>query len=297
MRPPAVTCIIIVYNGETFLDEAIASVQGQSFDDWELIVVDDGSSDASREIALRHAAADHRIRLMQHADRGNHGMSATRNLGLSDSGGDYVGFLDADDVWEPAKLAEQLGVFAQHPEAAMVYGRTLIWHSWHATAGGEDFYYSLGVPANRLHAPPLLFRELVRNRYQTPTTCNALMRRSAIEDVGGFENSFLAMFEDQAFFAKLLLRFPVYVSDRSWARYRQHAGSASAALAAAGAEEDERITFLLWLRRFVSRERGTTATESRWVAVGLARLKSRLWIRHSRHRLSWLRRCGRRNLR
>ncbi len=284
------TCIIIVHNGETFLDEAIASVQRQSFEDWKLIVVDDGSSDASREIARRHAAADHRIRLMQHADRGNHGMSATRNLGLSDSRGDYVGFLDADDIWEPAKLEEQLGVLAQHPEAAMVYGRTLIWHSWRGRGGGEDFYYDLGVPANRLHAPPLLFRELVRNRYQTPTTCNALIRRSVIEEVGGFENSFLAMFEDQAFFAKVLLRFPVFVSDRSWARYRQHAGSASAILAAAGADEDERIRFLLWLRRFVSRERGMTATESRWVAANLAALSGRRWMRHSRRRLEGLRR-------
>ena len=284
------TCIIIVHNGETFLDEAIASVQRQSFEDWKLIVVDDGSSDASREIARRHAAADHRIRLMQHADRGNHGMSATRNLGLSDSRGDYVGFLDADDIWEPAKLEEQLGVLAQHPEAAMVYGRTLIWHSWRGRGGGEDFYYDLGVPANRLHAPPLLFRELVRNRYQTPTTCNALIRRSVIEEVGGFENSFLAMFEDQAFFAKVLLRFPVFVSDRLWARYRQHAGSASAILAAAGADEDERIRFLLWLRRFVSRERGMTATESRWVAANLAALSGRRWMRHSRRRLEGLRR-------
>ena len=284
------TCIIIVHNGETFLDEAIASVQRQSFEDWKLIVVDDGSSDASREIARRHAAADHRIRLMQHADRGNHGMSATRNLGLSDSRGDYVGFLDADDIWEPAKLEEQLGMLAQHPEAAMVYGRTLIWHSWRGRGGGEDFYYDLGVPANRLHAPPLLFRELVRNRYQTPTTCNALIRRSVIEEVGGFENSFLAMFEDQAFFAKVLLRFPVFVSDRSWARYRQHAGSASAILAAAGADEDERIRFLLWLRRFVSRERGMTATESRWVAANLAALSGRRWMRHSRRRLEGLRR-------
>ena len=284
------TCIIIVHNGETFLDEAIASVQRQSFEDWKLIVVDDGSSDASREIARRHAAADHRIRLMQHADRGNHGMSATRNLGLSDSRGDYVGFLDADDIWEPAKLEEQLGMLAQHPEAAMVYGRTLIWHSWRGRGGGEDFYYDLGVPANRLHAPPLLFRELVRNRYQTPTTCNALIRRSVIEEVGGFENSFLAMFEDQAFFAKVLLRFPVFVSDRLWARYRQHAGSASAILAAAGADEDERIRFLLWLRRFVSRERGMTATESRWVAANLAALSGRRWMRHSRRRLEGLRR-------
>jgi glycosyltransferase involved in cell wall biosynthesis len=285
MKPPTVTCIIIVYNGETYLGEAIASVQRQSFEDWELVIVDDGSSDGSREIARRCAAADHRIRLRQHADRGNHGMSATRNLGLSESQGEYVGFLDADDVWEPAKIEEQLDVLAEHPQAAMVYGRTLIWHSWEPRAGVDDYYYDLGVAADRLHTPPVLFRELLRNRYQTPTTCNALLRRSVIEKVGGFESSFPAMFEDQVFFAKVLLRFPVFVSDRSWARYRQHARSSSAASAAAGLDERERERFLRWLRRYVGRERGKTAPESLWVAMTLATCASRRWMGQARRRL------------
>jgi glycosyltransferase involved in cell wall biosynthesis len=293
MRPPTVTCIIIVYNGERYLAEAIASVQRQSFEDWELVIVDDGSSDGSREIARRCAAADSRIRLRQHADRGNRGMSATRNLGLSESRGEFVGFLDADDVWELAKIEEQLDVLAQHPQAAMVYGRTLIWHSWEPRAGVDDYYYDLGVRADRLYTPPVLFRQLLRNRYQTPTTCNALMRRSAIEQVGGFESSFPAMFEDQVFFAKVLLRFPVFVSSRSWARYRQHALSSSVASAAAGADEAERERFLRWLRRYVGRERGMTAPESLWVAMTLATLTSRRWMEqvkrglHDPRRRSW----------
>jgi hypothetical protein len=62
----------------------------------------------------------------------------------------------------------------------MVYGRTLIWHSWRTT-DTEDFFYDLGVQPNRVHMPPILFRNLLRNVYQSPTTCNALMRRSAIK--------------------------------------------------------------------------------------------------------------------
>nr|WP_294695410.1 glycosyltransferase family A protein [uncultured Friedmanniella sp.] len=284
------TCIIIVYNGESYLDEAIWSVRRQSFKAWELVIVDDGSSDGSQEIARRHVAADHRIRLRQHADRRNHGMSATRNLGLSESRGHFVGFLDADDVWEPVKIAEQVDVLTQHPEAAMVYGRTLIWHSWETGAGGDDYYFDLGVPSNRVHRPPVLFRQLLQNRYQTPTTCNALMRRSAIEQVGGFEESFPAMFEDQVFFAKVLLRFPVFVSDRSWARYRQHARSASAAAAAEGAEGLEHIRFLRWLHRYISQERGRTAPESLWVAGTMANLSSRRLMRRARRRLRGVRR-------
>jgi glycosyltransferase involved in cell wall biosynthesis len=234
---PLVSAIIIVLNGEDYLEEAISSVRSQIFDDWELLVVDDGSTDGTRMIADRHAEADRRIRVIAHPDGGNHGMSATRNLGVSNATGRYVGFLDADDVWLPHKLVAQLDVFERHPEIAMVYGRTLIWSSWRTGSDADDSFYGLGVEPDRVHHPPVLFRNLVRNEHQTPTTCNALLRRSAIDSVGGFDASFRGMFEDQVFFAKVLRRFPVYVSSACWAKYRQHDRSCSA-LAAATADVD-----------------------------------------------------------
>lgn len=251
---PAVTCIVIVYNGEVYLDEAIRSVIRQTCPDWELIVVDDGSSDGSREIARRHGRTDGRIRLVTHPDRRNHGTGAARNLGLSASRGSFVGFLDADDVWEATKIEEQLELFAQHPDVAMTYGRTLIWHSWDTTPR-NDFFYDLGVQANQVHQPPVLFRQLLRNVYQTPTTCNALMRRSAVAEIGGFDESFTAMFEDQLFFAKIMLHFPVFVSDRCWAKYRQHKASTSARSAASGGNLMTQIRYLKRVRDYLRRQR------------------------------------------
>lgn len=251
------TAIIIVKDGEAFLDEAIESVVAQTCTDWELLVVDDGSTDSSPEIARRSAEADPRIQAIAHPGGANRGMSATRNLGLSQARGTYVGFLDADDVWEPTKLEEQVAAFEDHPEAAMVYGRTLIWH---ASAGppdvdaSADFHFDLGVEPDRVHEPPVLFRNLLDNVYQTPTTCNALVRRAVIEEVGGFEAPFQGLFEDQVFFAKVLLRHPVYVSDRSWARYRQHPSSNSAR-SGARAELAAQVRYLRWLRGHV-RQRG-----------------------------------------
>lgn len=261
---PTVTCIIIVHDGEEFLDEAITSVVRQTSSDWELLVVDDGSTDASPEIARRRAEADGRIRVISHPDRGNHGMSATRNLGLAESRGELVGFLDADDVWEPTKVADQVHLLGRHPDVAMVYGRTLIWHSWGAAAG-EDHFYGLGVPPDRVHEPPVLFRHLLRNTYQTPTTCNALMRRAAVVEVGGFDESFPAMFEDQLFFAKILLQFPVYVSDRCWARYRQHPSSSSATSAAAGSDLPAQIRYLVRLHHHVREQRRAPSASRRAV--------------------------------
>jgi glycosyltransferase involved in cell wall biosynthesis len=284
---PTVTCIVIVYNGEEFLEEAITSVVRQTSPHWELIIADDGSTDASREIARRHAEIDSRIRVVAHPDGGNHGMSATRNLGLAESRGDFVGFLDADDVWEPAKIAEQLDVLGQHPEVAMVYGRTLIWHSWETAAPGDHFY-ALGVQPDRVHEPPVLFRNLLRNVYQTPTTCNALIRRTAIAEVGGFDESFAAMFEDQLFFAKVLLQFPVFVSDRCWAKYRQHRTSSSATSAAAGADLAAQIRYLGRLRHYVRAQRRAPSGRRRAVLgdqVAVEMMLARLLVRRKAPRL------------
>lgn len=244
---PRVSAIIIVLNGETFLEEAVSSIQSQSFRDWELLIVDDGSSDQTPSIAASLAAADPRIRVLGHAGGGTRGMSASRNLGLQGASGAYVAFLDADDVWLPRKLAEQADVLDHYPSAGMVYGRTLIWNSW---SGGQDFLYDLGVEPGRLYHPPRLFMQLLQNRCQSPTTCNAMVRRQAAIAVGGFDNKFRSMFEDQVFFAKLLAIYPTYVSDRLWAKYRQHPRSSSA-VSDARETRNLHLRYLRSVRRFL----------------------------------------------
>ena len=225
---PRVTAIIIVFNGETYIAEAIDSVLAQEFSDWELLVVDDGSTDRTRDIVQSYVDANiERIQLMRHPDKGNHWMSATRNLGVAAARGEFVAFLDADDVWLPAKLSEQVRLFDSHATAALVYGRTLIWNEWDSGSSKSDFFYSLGIEPEELYAAPGLFFQLLQNVHQTPTTCNAMMRRDAMLEVGGFDPGFRDMFEDQIFFAKLLLAYPAYVSDRCWAKYRQHGSAAS----------------------------------------------------------------------
>jgi glycosyltransferase involved in cell wall biosynthesis len=278
---PRVTAIIIVYNGAEFLDESIASVRAQTYRDWELLIVDDGSSDGSREIAVRHASDDSRIELLEHPDRRNHGMSATRNLGLARARGEFVGFNDADDVWLPSKLEEQVAAFDEHPEVAMVYGRSLIWHSWEPGTGSSDYFYDLGVTPDRVVAPPTLFRNLLRNEFQTPTPCNALMRRSAMLAIGGSEASFGGMFEDQVLFAKLLVRYPVFVSDRCWAKYRQHDRSATAISAASGADHAFQLHYLHWLRRYLA-EREHAAPADR---IAVERTIAAVHYRHAMRRM------------
>jgi glycosyltransferase involved in cell wall biosynthesis len=266
MTKPRVSSIIIVYNGEAFLDEAIRSVIAQTFQDWELIVVDDGSTDSSLAIANGYAAADPvRIRAIRHPDGRNHGMGATRNLGISQARGDYIGFLDADDVWVPEKLEEQVSILDREVTAGLIYGRTLVWDSWSDGNHTTDFYYDLGVTPDRLYQPPVLFDVLLTNKYQTPTTCNALMRAGLVAAVGGFDAVFRGMFEDQTFFAKALICAPAYVSSRSWARYRQHAQSCSSLSNASRGDEAARLAYLRWLRRYLAgRKIGTQSRLLLW---------------------------------
>ena len=260
---PRVSAIIIVLNGEGFLGEAIDSVIAQNFDDWELLVVDDGSSDGTRPLVERYATADPRIRLLRHPDHGTHGMSASRNRGLADARGEFVAFLDADDLWLPDKLAEQVAILDRQPEAAMVYGRTLIWHEWAAAAGERDHFYELGVAPEAVYRPLQLFHQLLENRHQTPTTCNAMIRRKAAEAVGGFDPSFRTMFEDQVFFAKLLLACPAFVSGATWAKYRQHPASASSQARDSAEVTREHLRYLRAVRRHLI-ARGDRFSAARW---------------------------------
>src|SRR5438105_1562536 len=99
---PLVSAITIFLNEEKFLQEAIASVFAQTYDNWELLLVDDGSTDASTEIALRYAKQyPEKVRYVEHRGHQNRGMSAARNLGIRNAKGQYIAFLDADDVWLP----------------------------------------------------------------------------------------------------------------------------------------------------------------------------------------------------
>lgn len=266
MADPTVSAIIIVYNGAQFLRDAIESILGQTLRDWELIVVDDGSTDESGSIAEEYIAAwPQQVRLVRHTDGLNHGMSAARNLGIAQARGKYVGFLDADDEWLPNKLSDQVALLEADQTLGMVYGRTTIWYSWQSPPSDRDFHYELGVGPGRAYQPPHLFESLLLNVYQTPTTCNALFPRRTALVVGGFDEAFKGMFEDQVFFAKVMMTAPVFVSDEVWAKYRQHSKSASVQSQNAGADEAARLRFLRWTIRYLAGRRGVSVRT--WLKV------------------------------
>jgi glycosyltransferase involved in cell wall biosynthesis len=255
---------MIFLNGEKFIQEAIGSVIAQTYDHWELLLVDDGSTDSSTDFALRCAAQyPGKARYLEHSNHRNRGMSASRNLGIREARGEYIAFLDADDVYLPQKLKEQVSILNSQPAAAMVYGASQHWYSW--TGDPEDLQRDitrkLGVQPNTLVEPPVLVVLFLRHKAWTPGTCGVLVRREAIERIGGFDESFQGMFEDQVFFYKLCLRAPVFVESGSWDRYRQHPGSWSQIKRSIGEWDPgprpsaARAGFLNWLEGYLSQQR------------------------------------------
>jgi glycosyltransferase involved in cell wall biosynthesis len=121
---PLVSIIIPTYNVEWFLAETLASVQQQSFREFEAIVVDDGSTDRTGEIAQRFAEKDGRFILLRQK---NAGVSAARNAAFKRARGRLIAFLDADDVWSPEKLERQLALFREDPRVNFTFTNLFIW--------------------------------------------------------------------------------------------------------------------------------------------------------------------------
>jgi glycosyltransferase involved in cell wall biosynthesis len=258
---PLISVVTVFLNAEKFIEEAIVSVLVQTYDNWELLLVDDGSSDASSRIALRYA--EHfpvQVCYLEHSDHQNRGTCASRNLGIGKAKGDYIALLDADDVWFPHKLERQMAILDSNPEAALVYGAPQYWYSWSGDPRDKerDYVTRLGVQQNTLFKPPtLLTLTYPLGKANSPCPSDLLLRREIIERIGGFEEAFdgiYQLYEDQAFLAKLYLKAPVYVSSECWDKYRNHPNSCVSVVTKAGQYHLVRLFFLNWLQAYLSKE-------------------------------------------
>jgi glycosyltransferase involved in cell wall biosynthesis len=251
MNPPLVSIICPFYNSERFLSEAIESVLGQDFRDFELLLVDDGSVDGSTEIAL-HYSNRHvgRVRYLQHHGHANRGAAPSRNLGIEASSSGFIAFIDSDDVWRPGKLSGQLAIFEQQPDVGMVCGAVNYWRSWE---GGPD---KVMVSGRGISQPPeTALRLYPLGPAVAPCPSDILLRRSALDEIGGFEPDFappFELYEDQAFLIKAYLTTPVYFAPSVWLDYRLHDQSCVARLTRQGVEPEMRRYFLEWLTNYLA---------------------------------------------
>lgn len=254
---PKVSAIMIFLNGETFIAEAIDSILAQTFTDWELILVDDGTTDGATAIAKSYAERHpDRIRYTEHPGHENRGMSASRNRGISLARGDLLAFLDADDIWLPRRLQVHVDILDANPEVAVVMGPTIWWRSWmsggnasrkpwaHADTAGES-----GLPVHQVIEPPAVALSYLERRGATlPGICSVTVRRAAALDVGGFNDDFRTLYEDQVFHFRIGLRHRIWVNDEALSLYRQHDDSACNKEGRTASDIRMRPIFLAWLQ-------------------------------------------------
>ena len=186
-----VTTVIPAYQAARFIARALESAIAQNIPDHEIVVVDDGSTDGTRDVVRRYA--DHGVRLVGH--RTSRGVSAARNTGIEAAQGEFVAFLDADDEWLPTKLARQLEFITNNPRMTFVSCRADLLDE--AGNNGGDIYRGAPPPSGPEGWRALLLQPCVA----TPTV---LARRSALNAVGGF-NPWLPVAEDQDMWIRLAL--------------------------------------------------------------------------------------------
>jgi glycosyltransferase involved in cell wall biosynthesis len=262
-----VSVVVPFYNPGSFLREAIDSVFSQTYDNWELILVNDGSSDCSVDIARGFATAyPDKIRYVSHPDGENLGRSASRNLGLEHATGDFISHLDADDVYSTGKLQSQIDVFEAHPEAAMVFGKMLLWHSW---SGGRDVAQRLTCPLETVLKPPRFFPFLLSGKNDP---AGYLIRKAVMEEVGGYPVAF-EMCEDWALYVKICLKYPVYVQSDCDYKYRQHENQTCSVARQRGTFYAQFAPFLAWLDEY-TRGEGAYIRLVVWYAIGKYRALS-----------------------
>src|SRR5512139_2260386 len=206
--PPTVSVIMPCYNAVPHLPASVGSVLAQTFTDWELIAIDDGSCDGT--LAWLRAQADTRIRPLT---QGNRGVSAARNAGLTAARGAYVSFLDADDTWAPAFLEKMLAALRSRPDAVLAYCG---WQNLGLPGGrGEPF-----VPPDYENAAKA---ETLFAGCRWPIHA-ALVKREAVLAAKGFDSA-LKNAEDYALWLRVAMSAPIVRVGEVLAFYHFHDGT------------------------------------------------------------------------
>lgn len=206
-----ISVVIPCYNQARFLGDAIESVLAQTYRDFEIVVVDDGSTDNTAEVAARYAGI-HYLR------QKNQGVEAARNAGLGESSGEYLVFLDADDRLLPGALETGLENLRARPDCAFVYGNCR--------------YISADGTIMSSHQPPRVESEhylaLLHDCFIWMPGL-VMFRRSVFESVAGFDVSLgLRNAEDYELYLRIAREFPIYGHNEIVAEYRQHEANKSA---------------------------------------------------------------------
>ncbi len=206
---PRISVIIPCYNEAKFIRGAIESVVNQTYQNWELFIVDDGSTDNSKEIVQRYLT-DRRIKLIEH--KCNKGISKAKNTGIEVARGEYIAFLDADDIWMPSKLELQLNRFQTNGKSIGIVCTGMIFTN-----------YDMKITDVFLGFNDTNQKELLKNLYFTPTNSSSLMmiKKGTLLQVGTFDESIVG-WDDYELLMRIATQFQVKYVRKLLVRKMEH---------------------------------------------------------------------------
>lgn len=225
MSEPLVSVVMPVFNGADLLSDAVTSVRRQAAVELEILIHDDGSTDGTPALLVELAAEDGRVRVTRGANRGP---AASRNAALREGRGEYVAFLDHDDLWPESRLARQLRRLESEPGTPGMLGESLL-------------FEALGPDGTPLTTPRS--RRVLAGLLQA-----GLFRRSAVDAAGPFDPS-LAAADDFDFLLRLIEAGPLLIEREVAVFYRLHPGQHTADLEATGRQTARALARSLARRR------------------------------------------------
>ncbi len=205
---PVVSVIMPAFNDGAFIAEAISSVLSQTFRDLELVIVDDGSNDNTRSVIEKFMMSDGRVRYFFQK---NGGQGKARNLGINNSQGEFIAFIDSDDVWVSSKIEKQLSLLGKDDDFGLVYCDA-------EYIGENSNFLFLSSTVNKPFRGRVVKKLLVNNFI---TNSSVVIRRDVLNKSGLFnESSFFRSIEDYDLWLRISVRYTFDFVDENLVRYR-----------------------------------------------------------------------------
>jgi glycosyltransferase involved in cell wall biosynthesis len=249
---PLATVILPVYNSERFLGRTLDSIFAQTYPHFELLAVDDGSTDGSAQILEEYAGRfSDRMRILRHPDNKNRGVSAARNLAWENGCGTYTAFIDADDCWHPEKLASQVALMETHPDTGLCFTQARLLRD------AEDIsYLHRQDTIGRIDADDTrsTFWQLVTGSLQCAFS-SVMVRNEAVMAKAPFDLNLPYQSEDRIFLCKMAAGTSFTGLEQTLADYRIHDDNFTARIVRNGQAAQVFLDLQLRLMRWFIREK------------------------------------------